>query len=169
MRMLTAVAFLALLAGCEDRTPPPKATPAYPGPPQVHVAGAAFSRDGKLLLTAYRIEQPEPKAAMPKRLALWEVATGKKLWAAHPATEARVGPAADNLFPVAFLPGDKLVLLRDKTSLQLWDVAKGSCARTFAKDGDWALSCRPFGLDRRGVREMKREVMIEARRQPPEI
>jgi hypothetical protein len=34
---------------------------------------------------------------------------------------------------------------------------------------NWGPLNRPFGLDRRGVREMKREVMIEARRQPPEI
>jgi WD40 repeat protein len=142
MRMHIALLGLGLLlAGCDGpaagpataQAPAPKAAPPNPGPPQVQVAGAAFSRDGKLLLTAYRIERPDPHQAMPKRLALWEVATGKKLWEAHPATVASVGPAADNLFPVGFLPGDKLALLRDKTSLQLWDVHKGSRSRTFAQ------------------------------------
>jgi WD40 repeat protein len=155
MRKFTALLGLSLLlAGCErsgagPTTAPPPPAPAgpYPGPPLTEVAGAAFSRDGRLLLTAYRVEHLDPKDVMPKRLALWEVVTAKKLWAAHPASASREDPPADTLVPIGFLPGDRLVLLRDKTSLQLWDVAKGSRARTFAKDGDWALSCAALSAD----------------------
>jgi WD40 repeat protein len=123
MRTQNVLAVVALLAGCESQAPAPKADPPPPGPPQVTVAGAAFSRDGKLLLTAYRIEHPGPHRAMPKRLALWEVATGKKLWAAN---------ATETLRPVGFLPGDKAVLVQGETSLQVWDASKGERLRSFA-------------------------------------
>jgi hypothetical protein len=56
---------------------------------------------------------------------------------------------ADHTIPTALQSGKlRLTVLADRTSLTL---------------------CRPFGLDRRGFREMKCEVLIEVRRQPPKI
>jgi WD40 repeat protein len=145
-------AVLTLLLGCGGQPASPAVPPPTPVLPGVSVYGAAFSPDGKLLLTSYRITNPDPRRALPKRLALWDTATGKKRWAAEPG---------EDLDPVGFVPGGKAVLLRAADSLQLWDVEQGKLRRRFARlpkgsidtallsaDGKVAIS-RHFG--RRGV------------------
>src|SRR5712692_3661985 len=121
-----------LLLGCDKQTPQAAESPTPPPPPTVYVAGAAFSPDGKVLLTAYGIERVDKQLAMPKRLVLWEVESGKKVWTAD---------APENLFPIAFLVGNEAVLLRGQHSLQIWAVNKAEPLRTFAQDPSEDIYC----------------------------
>jgi WD40 repeat protein len=137
MRVFIFAAALFILAGCGEQPSSteggsPIGSRPKPAPPAVRVGGAAFSGDGKLLLVSYHIDFPDPKARMPKPLALWDVGSGKKLWAAGDAT-------AEQFWPVAFLPDCKTVLLKKLTrkgrvdSLELWDVKAGKPLRGFAE------------------------------------
>jgi WD40 repeat protein len=98
----------------------------------VRVGGAAFSGDGKRLLITYRIDHPDPKAATPKPLALWDVASGKKLWATG-------NPVTEQFRPVGFLPdGKSLIVIKNvpkerQGALEIWDIGQGKRVRAFAE------------------------------------
>jgi WD40 repeat protein len=146
MRRLAFLVFALALAGCgpaEKERPGPGADqrpvadennnlvhrpdPKY-GPRErrgtsPYVDQAVFSPDSKFLLTYYSPGEGDPGSDY-NPIALWEVSTGKRLWAL-PEKECRGGPV------MAFLADGKQCLLSNRGNLEVRAAATGMLLRNF--------------------------------------
>jgi WD40 repeat protein len=99
-------------------------------PPKLHVPAAAFSPDGKRLLTLQGVSGNRHRAPEHDTLTLWEVATGHRVWGI-PSSKHAAGA-------MAFLPDGKQFLFLDRRGsfkgeegnlLRLCNVADGKIVR----------------------------------------
>ena len=97
-------------------------------PPAEFAIAAAVSPDNKLAAVVYDYETlgryPPVK---PRTLAVWDVATGKRLWVAYKGKDLDVDL-------LAFFPDSKRLLVRSNDALKEVDAATGKVRRTFQKD-----------------------------------
>jgi WD40 repeat protein len=94
---------------------------------RVSVRAAAFSPNGKCLLTAYEFDgHPEQHFHFTKELSLWDVATGKECWSLQ-AGEV-------NAIAFAFMPDGKQILIGGDDGLKVLDVSNGKVVRSFEQD-----------------------------------
>jgi WD40 repeat protein len=110
------------------------------GPPRERLIAAAFSPDGKQILTAYFLSEGRPEPKNPRTLVLWEVETGKKLWTVRKEQVDGYG----NRF--AFFPDGKQILVWADNTLKVLDTATGKIVRTFDEDAKKVI-CFAFAPD----------------------
>jgi WD40 repeat protein len=93
----------------------------------VSINSAAFSPDGKYLLTFYVFDgRPEFRQQFPKILSLWDLSTGKERWSLK---DNDYSP-----YPFAFLPNAKQILLGSDDGLKVLNARDGTEVRRFEKE-----------------------------------
>ena len=105
----------------------------------VDVASAAFSPDGRYVLTA-SCSPIFPGGFYPGELIVWDAATGRQL---------RTYSRGDQFHSVAWSPDGKKFLSADATEAKLWDVATGERLCSFR--GKFHMSATVFSPDGRQV------------------
>jgi WD40 repeat protein len=106
------------------------------------VLAAAFSPDGKWVAASYDYDSTERRSPRkPRKLALWEVATGKRRWVTYKGEE----PGISRL---AFFPDSKRILVLFKDRLEVMDAATGKVTKTLVKAAQ-KVSCFAFSPDGR--------------------
>ena len=120
----------------EPSEPSGKGGPRYD--PSMWVDAAAFSPDGKRVLTRYSLDKVGKARPRYPSLTLWDTTTGKEIWTRKLADL--------DVSHFAFLPDGKGILVRSGDYLKMLDPANGKVVRTFEKD-DKPISCLAVSPD----------------------
>ncbi len=150
MRLPTLAVSALLILGCGHLTQTVWGRPARPPdkpPASIYVTGAALSADAKRLVVGYGLRggdgRSEPIRDGKVTLALWDVETGKNLWATG---------TPEDLVPVGFRADGREIVVcilsgfHDNGGLQVWDADTGRPLRTVTPDRQ-PMTCAALSPD----------------------